>query len=72
MAQTPSRKTKTCPYCTVPLSVDAEECFSCKKKVGKIDKHGIASKPANYMAYVVCLLVWVALYLYVRYVPWNF
>jgi len=72
MAQTATHKKKTCPYCNVPLSLNVKECFSCKKKVGKVNKHGIANKPANYKAYIICLIVWVALYLYIRYVPWNF
>ncbi len=72
MAKMTTRKTKTCPYCSVPLALNAEECFSCKRKVGKVDKHGIAGKPVNYKAYIICLIIWVALYLYIRYVPWKF
>ena len=74
MAKTDSRtpKIKTCPYCSVRLSADAEECYSCKKKVGPINKYGVASKPPNYWSYVICLALWVGLYLYLRYVPWQF
>lgn len=72
MAKMTIHKTKTCPYCSVPLALNVEECFSCKKKVSKVNKHGIAGKPVNYKAYIICLIVWVAFYLYIRYVPWNF
>lgn len=69
MARIPSRKDKKCPYCSVPLALNATECFSCKKKVGKMNKHGIAEKPANYTAYIFCLASWVGFYLYMR---WAF
>ncbi len=69
MSDVQPKKTKVCPYCSVPLTIDVTECSSCSRKVGKIDKHGMAEKPVNYGAYVICLLAWVGFYLYMR---WAF
>jgi len=62
-------KSKKCPYCGVPLNLDVDTCFSCKKKVGKIDKYGMAQKPPDYLSYVICLAAWVGFYLYIK---WAF
>ena len=40
-------------------------CVSCKKKVGKIDKYGMAQKPVDWLSYVRCLLIWCAFCLYI-------
>jgi hypothetical protein len=69
MAEIETRKNKTCPYCFVPLSLDAETCFSCKKTVGKIDKHGMAKKPVNIWSYIVCFLAWAGFFIYIM---WAF
>lgn len=60
---------KLCPYCNVSLVLSADTCFSCKKKVGNVGKHGVAEKPPNYWAYILCLLTWVGFYIYMR---WAF
>ena len=69
MNQIQSKRTKKCPYCNVPLSLNANEWFSCKKKVGNINRHGIAERPTNYWSYALCLVAWVGFYLYMR---WAF
>lgn len=69
MNEIQSKRTKKCPYCSVPLGLNVDECFACKKKVGKINKHGMADKPTNYGSYILCLLSWVGFYIYMR---WAF
>jgi len=69
MKKTRYLKSKVCPYCSVPLSLDAGHCFSCRQKVGKANKYGIAERPANFWSYIVCLFSWVGYYLYMR---WAF
>jgi len=64
-----SQKLKKCPECFAYLPIDAQVCVSCKKKVGKIDKHGIAKKPVDWMSYVRCLLMWC---LFCLYMWWAF
>ena len=56
--------TKKCPYCYTHLPLDVKICFSCKKKVGKVEKHGMAKKPVDWISYIVCLIAWLGFFLY--------
>ena len=60
---------KRCPHCFVSLELDARRCYSCKSRVGNVDKHGKAKKKVNWYSYAVCIAAWGALILYVR---WAF
>ena len=51
---------KRCPYCYTHLKLNAEHCMECRKKVGEVDKLGLARKPFNYKAYFAAAL-WVIL-----------
>ncbi len=51
---------KRCPYCYTHLKLNAEHCIECRKKVGEVDKVGLAKKPFNYKAYLAAGL-WVVL-----------
>lgn len=51
---------KRCPYCYTHLKLNAEHCIECRKKVGEVDKVGLAKKPFNYKAYIAAGL-WVTL-----------
>lgn len=62
-------KTKKCPYCYTPLAVDDKKCFACKKKVGDIDKYGMAQKPIDWMSYITALLMWC---LFCLFLWWSF
>ncbi len=64
-----SHTTKKCPECLTQLTLDAEECFSCKKKVGEVNKHGVAKRPINWSSNIVCILSWI---LFVIYLWWAF
>lgn len=48
--------TKRCPYCFTPLKLNAEHCIECKKKVGAVNKLGMAQKPPHYKAYAAAIL----------------
>ncbi|MFC1896528.1 hypothetical protein ACFL0Q_07720 [Thermodesulfobacteriota bacterium] len=61
--------TKKCPYCSTPLSLNDEACFSCKKKVGEVDGYGIARKPFQWGAYLASILTLAAL---VVFMMWAF
>jgi len=69
MSEIQSKMNKICPFCFVPLATEAKTCFSCRKKVGKINKHGMAKKPINYWSYAVCFLIWI---IFAFYVLWAF
>ena len=63
--------TKVCPYCSTHLIINATECSYCKKKVGPVNKQGIAEKPADWKAYTACLLSWGALFAYFWMLGWS-
>ncbi|MBA3031290.1 MAG: hypothetical protein FP816_21085 [Desulfobacteraceae bacterium] len=56
--------TKRCPYCSTPIPRNAEQCFACKGKVGEMGKYGLAKKPFDWKAYLLCLISVVALGVY--------
>ena len=62
-------KYKICPYCAIPLMLDADICFHCKHKVRRINKYGIANRPVNIWSYVSAATSWIGFYLYMR---WAF
>jgi hypothetical protein len=57
--------TKKCPECMdyMPLNVDV--CPSCKLPVGKIDRHGKASRKTNWKAYIIAIAAWLFFFFYV-------
>ena len=63
--ETPTFSTKKCYECFTHLPLDAEVCPSCKRKVGKVDKIGIAAKPTDWKGYIICLLIWIGLAIFI-------
>jgi len=62
--------TKKCPYCENYLAVDDRFCFSCNRRVGKLnEKTGMAEPPVAWISYIVCILSWAFL---VFYIWWAF
>ena len=57
--------TKRCPECAVHLSIDATRCTDCGKRVGPVDKNGVARKAINYRAYAEMIIAFAALGLFV-------
>ena len=55
-AQTQS-DTKKCPYCFSEMNIKASICPSCKKKVGKADKKGIAQKHYSISAFILIIII---------------
>ncbi len=60
---------KRCPDCFINLPLEATYCYSCKARVGKVDRHGKAKKKTNWYSYLACVISWGTLILYVR---WAF
>jgi len=57
---------KKCPYCENYLAIDERFCFSCNKKVGKLNiKTGIAKHPIDWISYIICILSWAYLGFYI-------
>ncbi|MEW6671454.1 MAG: hypothetical protein AB1427_07105 [Thermodesulfobacteriota bacterium] len=63
--------TKICPYCSTHLIVNATECSYCKKKVGPVNRQGIAEKPTDWKAYTACFICWGALFAYFWMLGWS-
>ncbi|WP_300667801.1 hypothetical protein [Desulfoluna sp.] len=53
---------KRCPYCFTNLSLTAETCLGCHKRVGKVDRFGLAKKPINYLGYLAAFM-WVGIFI---------
>lgn len=68
---TPQEKylVKRCPNCHINLPVDATRCYSCKTRVGKVDRHGKAKKTINWYSYVACIVSWGV---FIFYLKWAF
>jgi len=62
---------KVCPYCSTHLLISATACSYCKKKVGPINRQGIAEKPTDWKAYTACFLTWGALFVYFWILGWS-
>jgi len=67
----PTFSTKKCPYCSTHLIPSAQVCTYCKKKVGPMNKHGIADKPTNWKAYTACFMTWGGLFFYFWVLGWS-
>lgn len=60
---------KRCPECFINLTIDATQCYSCKTKVGDVDRYGKAKKKTNWQSYIICIAAWGFLIFYIR---WAF
>ena len=58
---------KKCPHCYVHIPLDAQKCPACKKTVGMVDKHGMATRRVDWMSYIICFLAWLTLGLYIKF-----
>ena len=63
--------TKVCPYCSTHLLLNATECSYCEKKVGPVNRQGIAEKPTDWKAYTACFISWGALFVYFWMLGWS-
>ncbi len=53
--------TKRCPECSMHIPIEATRCTGCGKRVGQVDKHGVARKAVNYRAYAEMAIAFIAL-----------
>jgi len=61
---------KKCHECFAYIPLEATICPSCGKKVGEIDKNGIAVKPTNWIAYAIAALAWGGFIFYLFLLGW--
>jgi predicted amidophosphoribosyltransferase len=65
----PRQITKKCPECFEYVSLSEEICPSCKASLGQVKKSGMAERPVNWKAYIICILAWLVLAVYIK---WAF
>ena len=53
---------KRCPYCFTSLSLDADVCIGCHKRVCEVDRYGLAKRPVNYLGYLAAVM-WVVIFI---------
>jgi len=61
--------TKKCPECYEYVPLTAAVCPQCKTRLGKAGRHGMADRPINWKAYIICFILWVILAFYIK---WAF
>lgn len=57
--------TKKCPECMAYMPIKAQVCPSCKTSVGKINRHGMASRKTDWKGYTTAAIAWIIFFLYV-------
>lgn len=56
---------KKCPECYEYMPLNAEVCKSCKTRVGKVDKHGMATRKTDWKGNVTAIVAWIVFFLYI-------
>ena len=56
---------KKCPECMEYMPLHQHVCPSCKLHVGKINKHGMASRRTDWKAYATAVAAWLFFFFYV-------
>lgn len=56
---------KKCPECMEYMPLQASVCPSCKLPVGKINKHGMASRKTDWKAYATAIAAWLFFFFYI-------
>jgi hypothetical protein len=62
-------KTKRCWSCNTHMKLGETHCPFCKRKVGKINEHGVAVKPTEWLNYFLAIAGTVVL---VYFIWWAF
>lgn len=61
--------TKKCPECFAHLPLDAKVCDACGRRVGAVNRIGLAETPPNIKGYV---LAGIAILAFLIFVWWGF
>ncbi len=49
---------KRCPECMEYMPLNANACPACKLAVGKVTKHGMATRKTDWKAYLKAIIAW--------------
>lgn len=58
---------KKCPFCGEYLRLDDTRCTDCGRRVGPVNRMGLAKKPVEWQTYLAALIACVALGAFVWY-----
>jgi hypothetical protein len=61
--------TKKCPDCFTYLPLGAKRCYSCGKRVGAVNRLGLAERPPNVSGYLMAVF---AILAFAVFVWWGF
>lgn len=50
-----AQKTKRCWSCNTHMKLEDTHCPSCKRKVGSVNEHGVAVRPAAWGNYILAI-----------------
>ena len=67
MEPEPKYPSKKCPECYTYIPINAKVCPSCKIRVGKVTRSGMAARATNWKANIICIIAWLVFALYIRY-----
>jgi hypothetical protein len=56
---------KKCPECMAYMPLNVTVCPACKLPVGKVTKHGMASRKTNWKSYAVAIAAWLFFFFYI-------
>lgn len=56
---------KKCPECLTYIPLAADICPSCKQRVGKVTRTGMAKRPVNWNSYFMLILAVAAFSFYI-------
>lgn len=56
---------KKCPECMEYMPLNAEICPSCKLPVGKMNKHGMATRKTDWKGYGAAIAAWTVFFWYI-------
>ncbi|WP_155310333.1 hypothetical protein [Desulfosarcina ovata] len=56
---------KKCPECMEYMPLNATRCPSCKLPVGRVDRHGKASRKTDWKGYLTAIAAWAFFFFYI-------
>jgi len=63
----PGHVSKKCHGCYTYVPIDAQICPSCKVRLGKVNRHGMAKPVTDWKAYVAFILAFAAFVIFCLY-----
>jgi len=63
----PKHASKKCPECYTYIPIDAQMCPSCKTRVGKVTRSGMAARRTNWKANIICIIAFIVFAAFIKY-----